>query len=53
MNQVAKIERQAPPVPFEHQIKLAESFARSGLFGIKTADQALALMALRMARAQR
>jgi hypothetical protein len=46
MNNIAKIERQAPPVPFEHQIKLAESFAKSGLFGIKTADQALALMAL-------
>ena len=46
MSNIAKIERQAPPVPFEHQIKLAESFAKSGLFGIKTADQALALMAL-------
>lgn len=33
-------------VPFEHQMTLAQSFAKSGLFGIKTPDQALALMAL-------
>lgn len=46
MNQVAKLERQAPPVPFEHQLRLAQSFANSGLFGVKSADQALALMAL-------
>jgi hypothetical protein len=33
-------------VPFEHQMTLANSFAKSNLFGIKTPDQALALMAL-------
>ena len=44
MSNIAKIERQAPPVPFEHQIKLAESFANSGLFGVKTADQAASLI---------
>jgi hypothetical protein len=38
--------RQAPSVAFEHQCRMAEAFARSGLFGVKTADQALALMAL-------
>lgn len=50
MNQVAEIRpgvtRQAPSVAFEHQCRMAEAFARSGLFGVKTADQALALMAL-------
>lgn len=33
-------------VPFEHQQILAASIAKSGLFGIKTTDQALVLMAL-------
>lgn len=33
-------------VPFEQQLTLAQSFANSGLFGVKTTDQALALMAL-------
>lgn len=33
-------------VPFEQQLVLARSFVKSGLFGIKTEDQALALMAL-------
>lgn len=33
-------------VPFEHQLQLATAFAKSGLFGVKTTDQALALMAL-------
>lgn len=33
-------------VPFEQQMQLANAFAKSGLFGIKTPDQALALMAL-------
>lgn len=46
MSNIAKIERQAPPVPFEHQLRLAESFAKSGMFGLKSPDQALALMAL-------
>ena len=46
MSNIAKLDRQAPPVPFEHQLKLAESFANSGLFGVKSPDQALALMAL-------
>lgn len=45
MSNIAKINSPAP-VPFEHQVRLAESFAKSGLFGIKSADQALALMAL-------
>lgn len=47
MNAIAEIRpRQAPAVTFEQQCRLAESFAKSGLFGIKTPDQALALMAL-------
>lgn len=33
-------------VPFEHQLVLARSFVKSGLFGVKSEDQALALMAL-------
>ncbi len=33
-------------IPFEQQRTLAQSFVQSGLFGIKSADQALALMAL-------
>lgn len=33
-------------VPFDQQMQLANAFAKSGLFGVKTADQALALMAL-------
>jgi hypothetical protein len=33
-------------VPFEQQLSLARSFAKSNLFGVKTEDQALALMAL-------
>jgi hypothetical protein len=33
-------------VPFEQQKTLARAFAESGLFGVKTAEQALALMAL-------
>ena len=33
-------------VPFEHQITLADSIAKSGMFGIRTRDQALVLMAL-------
>ena len=33
-------------VPFEHQMSLASAFAKSGLFGVKTPEQALALMAI-------
>lgn len=33
-------------VPFEQQLTLARAFAQSGLFGVKTQEQALALMAL-------
>lgn len=36
-------------VPFEHQERIANAIAKSGLFGIKTADQALALMAVAQA----
>ena len=46
MSNITKIERQAPPVSFDQQIKLAQAFASSGLFGLKSPDQALALMAL-------
>ncbi len=50
MNAIAEIRpgvtRQPPSVAFEHQCRMAEAFANSGLFGIKNADQALALMAL-------
>lgn len=38
--------RAAQPVSFEQQLQLAKAFAASGLFGVETADQALALMAL-------
>ncbi len=33
-------------IPFEQQLHLAEAFCKSGLFGIKTRDQAIALMAI-------
>lgn len=33
-------------IPFEHQMNLASAFAKSGLFGVKTPEQALALMAI-------
>ena len=33
-------------VPFEQQCKLANAFAKSGLFGIKTPEQGLALMSI-------
>lgn len=33
-------------IPFEHQMSLASAFAKSGLFGVKTPEQALALMAI-------
>ena len=46
MSNITKFERQAPPVSFDQQIKLAQAFASSGLFGLKSPDQALALMAL-------
>ncbi len=48
MNAVAELRPARPPVSvgFEQQCRLADAFARSGLFGIKTAEQALALMAL-------
>ena len=46
MSNIVKSNPAAAPVPFEHQMRLAQSFANSGLFGIKSADQALALMAL-------
>lgn len=47
MSAVAEIRPSVPrPVPFEQQMELARAFAGSGLFGIKTPDQALALMAL-------
>lgn len=38
-----------PAVPFGDMQRLAEAVAKSGLFGIKTPDQALALMALAQA----
>jgi len=46
MSNIATIPAAPRPLSFEHQMQLAQSFAKSGLFGIKTADQALALMAL-------
>ena len=33
-------------VPFEQQLQLADAFCRSGLFGVKTKEQAIALMAI-------
>jgi hypothetical protein len=33
-------------VPFEHQLQIAGAIVKSGLFGLKTIDQAIALMAL-------
>lgn len=40
------VTRQAPTVAFEQQCRLADAFCKSGLFGVKTPEQALALMAL-------
>jgi hypothetical protein len=34
------------PMPFDQQVKLAEAFAKSKMFGITTPEQALALMCL-------
>lgn len=45
-NAVAEFRPAPRPVPFEQQVELAQAFASSGLFGIKTKEQALALMAL-------
>lgn len=33
-------------VPYDHQVRLAAAFAKSGILGIKTAEQALTLMAI-------
>ncbi len=33
-------------VPFEQQLHLADAFCKSGLFGVRTRDQAIALMAI-------
>jgi len=33
-------------IPFEQQLHLADAFCKSGLFGIKSRDQAIALMAI-------
>jgi hypothetical protein len=33
-------------IPFEQQLHLADAFCKSGLFGLKTREQAIALMAL-------
>jgi len=33
-------------VPFEQQLQLADAFCKSGLFGVRTRDQAIALMAI-------
>ena len=33
-------------IPFEQQLQLADAFCRSGLFGVKTKEQAIALMAI-------
>lgn len=47
---VVPIARTQPPsVSFAEMQRLAESIAKSGLFGMKTADQALALMAIAQA----
>ena len=37
------------PVPYSDMAKMAEAIAKSGLFGMKTADQALALMCVAQA----
>ncbi len=33
-------------IPFDQQLQLADAFCRSGLFGVKTKEQAIALMAI-------
>lgn len=38
--------KELAPVPFEHQVRLAEAMAKSKLFGMNDANQVLALMAL-------
>lgn len=50
MTQLAVVEsREVAPVPMNDMLRMAEAFAKSGFFGIKTADQALALMAIAQA----
>jgi hypothetical protein len=41
------------PLPFEQMQALAQSIARSGMFGIKTPDQAMVLMAIAAADGRR
>jgi hypothetical protein len=49
-NQIVAIPRQAlAPMPFGEMERLAESIAKSGLFGMKTKEQALTLMAIAQA----
>ena len=49
MNAVVPITRQQPAVSFSDMERLAESVAKSGLFGMKTKEQALSLMAIAQA----
>lgn len=40
------VHQAAAVVPFEQQVTIAHAFVKSGLFGVKNVDQALALMAI-------
>jgi hypothetical protein len=42
MNEITK----TPPMPFSDMMQLADAIAKSGLFGMKTKEQALVLMAI-------
>lgn len=46
MNQIAVIPQQAAPVSFAEKERMASAFAKSGLFGVKTQESALALILL-------
>jgi len=46
MNQIAVIPQQAAPVSFAENERMASAFAKSGLFGVKTPEAALALILL-------
>lgn len=46
MSNIATFERKAPALSFDQQVQIAKAVANSNMFGIETADQALALMSL-------
>lgn len=49
MGNLVPVQKALPFVPFDEMEKLAENVAKSGMFGMKTKEQALALMAIAQA----